>query len=140
MTRPAIEITEEMIAQAEAYASRGLTTEQIALALGIGETTIYEKFKLYPNFREAINRGKSKGIAHVANALLKNVDNGNVTAQIFYLKAQAKWRDGNLIEHTGKDGEAIQIETKYKLAKSELDSRYANMALNKITEEVKDGD
>ena len=42
---------------------------------------------------EAINRGAANGIATIANKLFEAANNGNVTAQIFFLKARAGWRD-----------------------------------------------
>lgn len=108
-------ITPEMIKQAESYASRGLTQQQIADALGMGESTLYEKLHAYPEFAEAIKRGKAKGIAHVANNLLRNVENGNAATQIFYLKCQAGWKETDVHEHQGKDGGAIKVETELKL-------------------------
>lgn len=110
--RPPFEITDEILNKAESYAARGLNQQQIADALGIGISTLMDKKKEYEDFSEAIKRGKAKGIAHVANNLLKNVDNGNVTAQIFYLKCQAQWKETDVLEHTGKDGSPIQMETK----------------------------
>lgn len=44
-------------------------------------------------FAEAIKRGQALGIEEVANALFENAKGGNVTAQIFYLKARAQWKD-----------------------------------------------
>lgn len=85
--------TEESIEQVESYAALGLTKEQIAHCLGISYQTLNEKTKEYSDFSDAIKRGSSKGIAMVANELTKNVKLGNVTAQIFYLKARANWSD-----------------------------------------------
>lgn len=108
--RPPFEITKEVIEIAESYASRGLNREQIADALGISYQTLNEKTKENSDFSDAIKRGKAKGIAHVANNLLKNVDNGNVTAQIFFLKCHAKWKETSIVEHTGEDGKPIKLE------------------------------
>jgi hypothetical protein len=108
--RPLFEITDDIIQKAESYASRGLNREQIADALGMGLSTMYEKMEKYPDFMEALKRGKAKGIAHVANCLIKNAENGNASAQIFYLKCQANWKDTDTLEISGKDGDAIKIQ------------------------------
>lgn len=67
--------------------------QDIALCLGIHPGTLSMKKGQLADLNEAIKRGKAKGIARVTNALLKNIDIGNVTAQIFYLKCQAKWME-----------------------------------------------
>jgi orotate phosphoribosyltransferase-like protein len=41
--RPKFEITEAIMKKAEDYAAKGLTAEQIAMVLGISETTFYER-------------------------------------------------------------------------------------------------
>jgi hypothetical protein len=105
--KPPIEITPDMISKAENYASRGLTKEQIAHCLGMGCSTLFEKINDYPDLADALKRGKSKGIAMVADNLLKNVENGNVTAQIFFLKCQAGWKETIEVQNTGKDGETL---------------------------------
>src|ERR1044071_5381724 len=93
MARPEFIITPEVIKQAESYASRGLTKKDIAAALGITYETLNEKAKKDTEFSEALKRGRSNGIAHVANLLIKNAEQMNASAQIFYLKAVGKWSD-----------------------------------------------
>ena len=92
--RPLFEITEKVCRKAEEYAAQGLTAEQIAMVLGIGESTLYEKQVDFPEFAEAIKRGRGQGIVSVTNALYQKaiVDKDN-TAMIFYLKNRAGWVD-----------------------------------------------
>jgi len=114
----------------EAWARDGLTDEQIAHNLGIGVATLYEYKNKYPEFSEALRRGKDDIDIEVENALLKRAmgytyeeitrerdKDGNmvvtkrvtkevlpdVTAQIFWLKNRrpAVWRDKQDIEHSG---------------------------------------
>lgn len=91
--RPPFEITEEVIKQAEFHASRGLTLEQIARSLGIAYYTLHKKTQKFGELDDAIKRGQAKGIATIANALFNAAKNGNITAQIFYLKCRAHWRE-----------------------------------------------
>ena len=98
MGRPAWEPTPEILEQAEGYAALGLTREQIANCLGIGKTTLYDKSIEYPELSAAIKRGLDKGIARMANLLLKHAEGGNVSSVIFFLKARAKWSDQNIEE------------------------------------------
>lgn len=93
----------------EALAARGLTEEQIAHCLGISQETLIQKKKIYSEFSEAIKRGKAKGIGEIANRLYENAKNGNVVAQIFFLKCRAGWKEVEVREITGKDGRPVRI-------------------------------
>ena len=121
--RPPFEITEEVLKKVESYASLGMTQQQIADALGIHIATLCEKKNEYAEFNEAIKSGKAKGIAFVANKLRENVANSNVTAQIFYLKSQAGWKETNVTEHAGK----VEVESTYRDAETELNKIYSSI-------------
>lgn len=97
--RPPFEITSEVIEKVEQLASQGLTKDQISDCLGISYDTLNDRTKDNANFFDALKRGKAKGIEMVTNALLDNVKDKNVTAQIFYLKTQAKWREQDAQDH-----------------------------------------
>jgi hypothetical protein len=98
MGRPAWVPTPEILEKAENLAAIGLTKEQIASCLGIGETTFYDKSIEYPEFAKAIKVGADKGIARVASLLIKQAEGGSVPSTIFYLKARAKWSDNNELD------------------------------------------
>lgn len=87
-------------------ASLGLTQEQIAASLGISPRTLENRKADSADFAAAIKEGQAQGIAEIANALWVNAKGGNVTAQIFFLKARAKWKD----KHEGEveEGEEAQ--------------------------------
>lgn len=55
----------------EAWARDGLIDEQIMAKLGISKPTFYEYQKKYPNFLNAIKRGKEIVDVEVENALLQ---------------------------------------------------------------------
>ena len=95
MGRPRIEITESLIEEAEKLAARGLTKEQIARCLGFSYETLRQKEKVYSSFSAAIKKGKSKGVAEIANALYESAMAGSIPAQIFFLKNRdpQNWRD-----------------------------------------------
>jgi hypothetical protein len=95
----------------ESLAGQGLSKSEIAYCLGIGVSTLYEKQKKNPDFMDAIKRGKAKGLETVTNALMSNAQDGNVTAQIFYLKNRSpeRWQDRRNTEVTGKGGGPIGI-------------------------------
>lgn len=93
--KPPLIITDEMIKKAESLAANGLTIQEICDCLDMGVSTLYDKCKEYPQFGEAIKRGKSKGIGMMANNLVKLAKGGNAAANIFWLKSRAKWKEGD---------------------------------------------
>ena len=113
MGRPLIEITPEICKKAEQLAAQGLIMTQIAAVLGMGERTLYEKVENYPQFSQAIEAGRAKGIAQVTNALFKKATEGDTAAQKYYLNNRDKpnWKDR--IESTvqGSDGGPIKVTT-----------------------------
>lgn len=102
--KPAWVPTKEILEQTEKLAGLGLNKKQIAEALGIGRSTLFDKIGEYPDFEDAINKGKAKGIAHVAGKLMAKVSALDTASIIFYLKTQAGWREGQTIEMTGANG------------------------------------
>lgn len=100
-----IEITDELLAKAEALAAQGLTQAQIAKSLGMGESTLYEKIKEFPEFLKALDGGKAKGLAKVSTALFKLIDAGHFPAVRFYLITRDKenWSETIQIDATVED-------------------------------------
>lgn len=98
--RPKLVITADMMKKAEAHAARGLTMEQIADVLGIGERTLYEKTAEFPHFAQAIQGGRAKGIEKVANALFKEATGGDVQAMKYYLGSRNRenWGENNNLD------------------------------------------
>ena len=67
-------------------------------AYGIPETDISQVMRVDPktlrkHYREELDLGESKANAQVAGFLFSAAKNGNVTAQIFWLKTRARWRE-----------------------------------------------
>ena len=58
-----------------------------------------------------LSSGKMTATAHVSGALYKNALEGNVQAQIFWLKAQAGWREADRLEITGANGKELLTDT-----------------------------
>lgn len=79
----------------EGWARDGLTYEQIANNMGIGLTTLKEWRQKEPTIQSTLKKGREVVDFEVENALLKNALDGNVTAQIFWLKNRKKeqWRE-----------------------------------------------
>lgn len=79
----------------ETLAGKGLTEKQIGQYCGYSSATHWAKMRREnPDINAAIDRGRAKMIVKVADALIDNaIEEKNVTAQIFFLKAQAGWSD-----------------------------------------------
>jgi hypothetical protein len=87
--------------------SRGLITS-IAKKLGCSRPTVYSLMERYPAFKQAVADEREVQTDHVESKLFEQIDQGNITAIIFYLKTQAKNR--GYIERqevTGADGEPL---------------------------------
>lgn len=79
----------------QGWARDGLTEEQIAHNIGIKRQTLYEWKAKFPDINDALKKGKEIVDYEVENALFKRAKQGDVTAQIFWLKNRRpeKWRD-----------------------------------------------
>lgn len=88
-------LEEENLIRLEGWSRDGLTQEQIAHNMGIGLTTLKEWRKKEPTIETTLKKGREVVDYEVENALLKNALDGNVTAQIFWLKNRKKeqWRE-----------------------------------------------
>lgn len=123
-------ITPEGLLKIGGWARDGLTDEQIAANIGIRAGTLYEWKNRFPEFSEALKRGKEVVDRQVENALLKRAlgyeyeevkekfEGGELTertvtrkevvadttAQIFWLKNRKpdKWRDKPGYEDTSE--------------------------------------
>ena len=79
----------------EGWSRNGLTYEQISNNMGIDTTTLWDWRRKNTNISNALKKGREVVDFEVENALLKNALEGNVTAQIFWLKNRMKdqWRE-----------------------------------------------
>jgi hypothetical protein len=73
--------------QVEAMAAYGIPEADIAGVLGVDPKTLRK------HYREELDFGETKANAQVAGFLFNAARNGNVTAQIFWLKTRARWRE-----------------------------------------------
>ena len=107
--RPLVVFDEKQIIQVESLAAV-LNKTQLADYFSIGETTLREIEQRQPEVSEAYKRGKSKAIGNVAKNLIAQAQAGNVSAAIFYLKTQAGWKETQVNEITGADGQPILVK------------------------------
>src|SRR6185312_1570340 len=73
--------------QVEAMAAYGIPEDDIARVVSIDPKTLRK------HYREELDLGATKANAQVAGFLFNSARNGNVTAQIFWLKTRAQWRE-----------------------------------------------
>ena len=80
--------------QVKKMASLGMSKTEICIIIGIPYKSMYEgPKKRYNDFQEAYEIGRSSGMLKVTSKLMGHIDNGNVDATKFYLKAKGKWRE-----------------------------------------------
>lgn len=79
----------------EGWSRDGLTNEQIANNIGINVKTLYDWKNKESDICNALKKGREIVDYEVENALLKSALEGNITAQIFWLKNRRRqqWRD-----------------------------------------------
>jgi len=115
--RPRIEFDERDVANIEKLAAV-LNQQQLAGFLGCSERTLQDRIANDPEISAAYQRGRSNAIANVGTALLKDALAGNTTAQIFYLKTQARWSEKQEMELSG----AVQTPGLTVVLKTDADS------------------
>src|SRR5262245_26108183 len=82
--------------QVEALAAYGIPEENISRVVGIDAKTLRK------HYRDELDLGETKANAQVAGFLFNSAKNGNVSAQIFWLKTRARWRETPLeLQHSG---------------------------------------
>ncbi len=88
---------------------RGATMGTAALKFGVSRQAIYNAMEKDPRFAEKLNAARGTADDAVEAALYRNAINGNVTAQIFWLKNRRpnEWRDAHEIDLANKDGRPL---------------------------------
>src|SRR5687767_5705888 len=85
--------------QVEAMAAYGIPETDISRVVGIDAKTLRK------HYREELDLGETKANAQVAGFLFNSARTGNVTAQIFWLKTRARWRETPTeLRHSGSIG------------------------------------
>lgn len=103
MAKPRTELTDKQAAQVEALAAY-LSKQQIADYLGVSRVTFDAILERDEVVSLHYKKGKAKAIANVAQGLVKQAIEGNMTAAIFYLKTQAGWKETQVVDNTSSDG------------------------------------
>lgn len=95
--RPKKELNSEQLVQVEALAAF-LTLDQIADYFGMVRNTFTAICERQPEVFARYKKGRAKAIGAVATSLVQQARDGNLTAQIFYLKTQGGWKENNQLE------------------------------------------
>lgn len=82
--------------QVESLAAYGIPEPDIARVVGIDPKTLRK------HYRDELDLGETKANAQIAGFLFNAAKSGNVTAQIFWLKTRARWRETPMeLRHSG---------------------------------------
>jgi hypothetical protein len=107
--------------QVEAMAAYGIPEYDIARVLAVDPKTLRK------HYREELDLGETKANAQVAGYLFNSAKNGNVTAQIFWLKTRAKWSEAPvLLKHSGAIGRKDLVDYS--------DAELMNIVLSAVSE------
>lgn len=90
--RPPVIFSPEQVIELQAL-SAVLNKSQVADYFGITEKTLREIEKRQPEVSTAYKKGKVKQVASMGSNLVKLAKQGNVSANIFYLKTQGGWKE-----------------------------------------------
>ena len=103
MAKKADILTPENLLRVQGWARDGLTLDDIARNLGIAKSTLCRWKDEEKELSDALKIGRDVADRVVENALYKTAIEGNVTAQIFWLKNRKaqQWRDGKSLELAG---------------------------------------
>ena len=97
--------------QVETLAAYGIPEADISRVVGIDPKTLRK------HYRDELDMGETKANAQVAGFLFNSARNGNVSAQIFWLKTRARWREVPMeLKHSG----SIQRKDLSELSDEEL--------------------
>lgn len=89
----------------DAYASKGCNVSATCSAVNISRTHFYRMRKKNKKFAQGLEDAEESLIDLIESKLIKMVDDGNITAIIFFLKSKAKDRGYT---------EKLKIDNKHK--------------------------
>lgn len=112
MSRPTVTDAIEQINKSGGFISTA------AAKLGTSRTTLHSMINKHSSLKEAVQDARESTRDHAEGKLLQAIDEGNITAIIFYLKTQG--RDRGYVERqefTGADGGPLRITGLEEVAK-----------------------
>jgi hypothetical protein len=97
-------ITPEFLAKVEVLSECGFTRDQMHWYFGLSNDTWSECLYLSPELQIAVKRGLTHRIEIAVGKLWEKVIAGNLSAIVFFLKTQARWRE------TDRPGDVIPTD------------------------------
>lgn len=95
MSRRAFAVTDAVRERVRYLAGVGVRQEDIAKIIGCDPKTLRKRL------RDELDRGVAEANATISGHLFAAAKSGNITAQIFWLKTRANWREGKRDEPRG---------------------------------------
>lgn len=121
----------ELLSRVIFYASRGLSKGQIAQALDMSRSTLWEKMRKDERLKLAYETGKARAIALIANEAFENAKKGSQRAIEFWLCSRdpENWKKSQHHSLSGPKGEPLgksgfDAET-YAVAEKEINERFS---------------
>jgi hypothetical protein len=90
------------IKEVERLAGLGLNNEEIALALGISDTTLYRRKADTESFERAIARGKAKTKKDIGNRVYEKAMEGDSSMLKWFEQSRYGYSEKQAIAHSGK--------------------------------------
>ena len=87
MARTAFVVNDVMREKVRYLAGVGVPQDDIAKIIGCAPKTLRKRL------RDELDRGVAEANATISGSLFANAKGGNVTAQIFWIKTRANWRE-----------------------------------------------
>ena len=100
MARKPFLVTAAMRDKVRHLAGIGVPQDDIARIIGCAPKTLRKRL------RDDLDRGTAEANAIVSGSLFAAAKGGNVTAQIFWLKTRAQWREGAVRHDAAPAGDA----------------------------------
>ena len=104
MARTAFVVTHAMREKVRYFAGLGGRQDDIAKMIGCAPKTLRKRF------RSELDRGVAEANATMSGYLFAAAKAGNVTAQIFWLKTRAHWREGAAQDAQAADAQAPRAD------------------------------
>ena len=92
MAKTAFVVTDALREKARYLAGLGVPQDDIATIICCAAKTLRR------HFRDELDRGVAEANATISGSLFGAAKGGNVTAQIFWLKTRARWREGLAVD------------------------------------------
>ena len=89
MTKTAFVVNDALREKVRHLAGLGVPQDDIARIIGCAPKTLRQRC------RDELDRGVAEANATISGSLFGAAKGGNVTAQIFWLKTRARWREGS---------------------------------------------